>query len=92
MKITAPYFLKKPKEYYTAEVKLKQTTDPMSMGTQKTAVIEFNGSKFATLYVDEKGNTRIRIHQALNYLTLDSGVTIKPIVEGDLSHFEMDQN
>lgn len=90
MKITAPYFAKKPKDYYTADVKLQQSTDSLSCGTQKTAQIVFNGSIIATLSVDERGLTRCRFHDALDYVAFDNNVVVRPVIDGDLSYMKMD--
>lgn len=92
MRITAPYFTKKPDPYYTADVKLTKETEPQSLGTQKTAVIEFNGNKLAEITVDERGHTRIKFHAALDYVSFAKHIKVTPVLDGDLSYLELDES
>lgn len=83
--------MKKPKPYFSADVRLKADTEPQSLGTQKTAVVEFNGNKLAEITVDERGHTRLKFHAALDYVSFAKHIKVTPVVEGDLSYLELDE-
>lgn len=90
MKITAPIGKGKKRDQMTADVRLVKDLAPQD-SSQEIAVLEFNGTKLATITVDAGGHTRMRFHAALDYLLFDRKVTVKPVNPGDLSFLEMDE-